>query len=234
MPTPVSKRTIYRDVTEAPEPSPTLAAAVTRAPKAAVSGQPSPAITAQPAGKDTDAKVSTVKITAISNADKGVYLSWTASPEAKNYNVLRSIDGKRFILIKVLESNVTSLLDETAVNGKLYFYKIEAADGKLWSQSEAAPIYRLDTVKVKSRKSRNAKTAVIKWKKNPRAGGYEIRYTLKGKTKILTVKKAKTVTKTIRKLKSKKKYGFAVRAYKKSGSTKYYGNWSKTFKIKIK
>ena len=233
-PTPVSKRTIYREVTEAPQPSPTIPAAVTQAPKPVISGQPAPANTAQPEGKDPDALVSAVKITGILNTDKGVYLNWSVSPEANHYNVLRSIDGKKFFLIKVLGSKVTSLLDETAVNGKLYFYKIEATDGNVWAQSEASAIFRLSTVKLKSRKSSKAKTAVIKWKKNPKASGYEIKYTLKGKTKTINVKKAKTVSKTIRKLKSKKKYSFAVRAYKTSGGTKYYGNWSKIFKIKIK
>ena len=233
-PTPVSKRTIYREVTEAPQPSPTIPATVTQAPKPVISGQPASANTAQPEGKDPDALVSAVKITGILNTDKGVYLNWSVSPEAKHYNVLRSIDGKKFFLIKVLGSKVTSLLDETAVNGKLYFYKIEAADGNVWAQSEASAIFRLSTVKLKSRKSSKAKTAVIKWKKNPKASGYQIKYTLKGKTKTINVKKAKTVTKTIKKLKSGKKYSFAVRAYKKAGKIKYYGSWSKTYKLKIK
>ena len=95
-------------------------------------------------------------------------------------------------------------------------------------------IFRLDTVKVKSKKSKKAKTLYLKWKKNPKADGYEIRYVLNNKVKTITVNKAKTVSKTIKKLKSKKKYQFAVRAYKQSGNIRSYGSWSKTFNIKIK
>ena len=160
-------------------------------------------------------------------------LTWNAVPDAKSVNILRSTDGKRFVLAANVDAKVTSYTDKKVTNGKTYFYKIEAVNGMLWSQSEPVHIYRLDTVKV-TKKSSMKGSAYLKWKKNTKAGGYQIRYVLKNKVKTVNVKKAKNVSRTIRKLKSGKKYQFSVRAYKKIGQVRYYGNWSKSFKIKIK
>ena len=89
-------------------------------------------------------------------------------------------------------------------------------------------------LKVKTAK----KKMTVSWKKDTRASGYQITYAqnkkfTKGK-KSVTVSKNKTTKKTIKKLKSKKTYYVKVRAYKKSGSTKLYGSYSKVKKAKVK
>ncbi len=80
----------------------------------------------------------------------------------------------------------------------------------------------------------------ITWKKQTKGGikGYEIQYStdkkFKKNVKVVTVKKAKTTTKTIKKLKSKKKYYIRIRTFRKSGKEYIYSKWSKVKKIKVK
>ncbi|MCB6994429.1 hypothetical protein LI177_13160 [bacterium 210820-DFI.6.37] len=76
------------------------------------------------------------------------------------------------------------------------------------------------------------------WRQDTTVSGYEVviaqnsKFT-KGK-KTATITKNKTVSKTFKKLKAKKTYYVKVRAYKKSGSTKIYGSYSKVKKVKVK
>lgn len=87
---------------------------------------------------------------------------------------------------------------------------------------------------------KSAKKAVVTWKKIKGVAGYQVKYTTK-KTLKTSVKGAKTVnvTKntakaTIKGLKKNKIYYVKVRAYKKNGTKKVYGNYSKVVKIKKK
>ncbi len=92
-------------------------------------------------------------------------------------------------------------------------------------------------ISLTSVKSKSAKKAVLKWSAASKASGYRIQYATNSKYKssrTVTVSSAKTKTKTISKLKSKKTYYFRIQPYKKSGSTKIYGAYSKTKKVKIK
>jgi len=88
-----------------------------------------------------------------------------------------------------------------------------------------------------SLKSSKKKTLIVKWKKDSKATGYEIQYSLnknfkKATTKI--VKKNSITSKTVTKLKAKKRYYVKVRAYKISNKKKIYGAWSKSKNIVIK
>ena len=89
--------------------------------------------------------------------------------------------------------------------------------------------------KVKASGSRKAK---VTWKKNETAQGYELQCaTNKSFTKnvkTLTVTKQNTKKKTVKKLKGGKKYYFRIRAFITINGTKYYSDWSKAKKAKIK
>lgn len=94
--------------------------------------------------------------------------------------------------------------------------------------------------KVKSLKTQTGKKLKISWKQDKNATGYEIQYSTDKKfkdkktTKITTIKKNKTTSKTVSKLKKGKKYYVRVRAYKNikvEGKTqKLYGSWSSKMK----
>lgn len=84
----------------------------------------------------------------------------------------------------------------------------------------------------------------VQWKKQAKqTTGYEIAYSTNSKfkkktTQTITIKKNKTVSKSVKKLKAKKKYYVRARTYKtvKSGgkSQKIYSSWSKVKTVKTK
>lgn len=82
------------------------------------------------------------------------------------------------------------------------------------------------------------KTLKATWKRDSKATGYQVVIAtdkkFKKNKKTATIAKNKTVSKTFKKLKSKKTYYAKVRAYKKSGSKKVYGAYSKVKKVKVK
>lgn len=92
--------------------------------------------------------------------------------------------------------------------------------------------------KIKSAKALKGKKKVrLTWKRNRAATGYQIqysRYPSMKKAKRLTIRKNKTVKKTVARLKKGKRYYFRVRTYKKSGGTKYYSNWSGKKSVKVR
>ena len=89
--------------------------------------------------------------------------------------------------------------------------------------------------KVKASGSRKAK---VTWKKNVTAQGYELQCaTNKAFTKNLktvTISKQSTAKKTVKKLKGGKKCFFRIRSYITIDGRKYYSDWSKVKKAKIK
>ena len=92
---------------------------------------------------------------------------------------------------------------------------------------------KLKTVKALKGK----KKARVTWKRNRTVTGYQIqysRYPSMKKAKRLTIRKNKTVKKTVARLKKGKRYYFRVRTYKKSGGTKYYSNWSGKKSVKVR
>ena len=82
------------------------------------------------------------------------------------------------------------------------------------------------------------KRMTVSWKRDKKATGYQITYAQnkkfkKGK-KNITISKNKTVKRAIKKLKARKTYYVKVRAYKKVGKTKIYGDYSKVKKVKVR
>ncbi len=92
--------------------------------------------------------------------------------------------------------------------------------------------------KIKTVKAlKGKKKARVTWKRNRTVTGYQIqysRYPSMKKAKRLTIRKNKTVKKTVARLKKGKRYYFRVRTYKKSGGTKYYSNWSGKKSVKVR
>lgn len=92
---------------------------------------------------------------------------------------------------------------------------------------------KVKNLKVTSKKKKQVK---VTFGKVSKADGYQICYSRNKKwkkAKKITVK-ASVTKKTIKKLKRKKKYYVRVRAFRKSGKKKLYGNWSAVKKVKIK
>ena len=88
--------------------------------------------------------------------------------------------------------------------------------------------------KVKSGKKKITAT----WKKKSGIDGYQIQYStsknFKKGNKSVTVKKAKTTSKTVKKLKGKKTYYVRIRTYKTVANQKVYSAWSSAKAVKTK
>ncbi len=94
-----------------------------------------------------------------------------------------------------------------------------------------------------SKVSAKTKGFKVTWKKGTEISGYQIQYSTSKKftkktTDTVTIKNAKTTSKTISKLKAKKKYYVRIRAYKtvkvNGKLTKIYSDWSGVKKVTTK
>lgn len=182
----------------------------------------------------------TAKITTVANATSYMTVSWNKVNKASGYYVYRSTDGKKFTKIATVKSgNTVKYNDKKATkNGQKYVYKVVTyynGNQTVSSAYSAAKTgYRLSTMKVSSLTNKKGKKAYIKWKKNSKSTGYQIKY-VTGKSKAKTVKaSSKAKTKTISKLKKGKTYKVRIRSYKKVSNVTYYSAWSKQKSVKIK
>lgn len=182
----------------------------------------------------------TAKITTVANATSYMTVSWNKVNKASGYYVYRSTNGKKFTKIATVKSaNVAKYSDKKATkNGQKYVYKVVTyynGNQTVSSADSSVKIgYRLSTMKVSSLTNKKGKKAYIKWTKNSKSTGYQIKY-VTGKSKAKTVKaSSKAKTKTISKLKKGKTYKVRIRSYKKVSNVTYYSAWSKQKSVKIK
>lgn len=180
------------------------------------------------------------KVTSVANATSNVTVSWNKVSKASGYYVYRSTDGKKFTKIATVKSASTVKYNDKKAtkNGQKYVYKVVTyynGNQTVSSAYSAAKTgYRLSTMKVSSLTNKKGKKAYIKWKKNSKSTGYQIKY-VTGKSKAKIVKaSSKAKTKTISKLKKGKTYKVRIRSYKKVSNVTYYSAWSKQKSVKIK
>lgn len=96
--------------------------------------------------------------------------------------------------------------------------------------------WKVNAPTIKSVKKLTPAAVKVTYKKNSKASGYEIQYSTKSNFKgaqKVTSKKSAT-SKEITNLTPGKTYYFRMRSYYKSGSKKYYGDWGKPKKVKLK
>ncbi len=157
------------------------------------------------------------------------------------YNGLDSL-GEKAAYAKAKVSNYQTLLDAEEKLKKLKEEKKKEEPAKDQTDKEITvsgeTIY-IKTPTIQSLKSKKTSTATITYTKDTECSGYQISYSTnkkfkKSKTKTKTIKNCKTKKKTIKALKSGKRYYFRVREFKKIEGKKYYGNWGKVKKVKIK
>lgn len=95
-------------------------------------------------------------------------------------------------------------------------------------------IAKLKLAKPKMKATAAKKAIKVKYTKVKGATGFQVRYTLKNKTKAKKFDTKKTTTKKIKNLKKGKKYSVKIRAYVKSGKKIAYSSWTKVKKVKVK
>lgn len=180
------------------------------------------------------------KISSVANASGGLTIKWAKNAKATGYIIYRSIDGGSYSKIKTITSNSTVSFTDTGVkssNGKKIAYRVYAyktvSSKDYQSSYSSKTYYRLTSPTNMTATNTKTRSITVKWGKNTKATGYEVRYKLGSTTKTVKVTSASTVSKVIKSLTKGKTYTVDVRAYKTVSGTTYYSAWSTAKKVKI-
>ena len=175
-------------------------------------------------------------VKSITNAKKGLTVTWKKVTGADKYILYRKAGSGAYKKYKTVSGAKTSYVDTGAKNGTTYSYKVCAyAAGLQGKNANTKAACRVTAVTAKAAKAGKGKLSVS-WKKNSKASGYQIRYSLKSSfsgAKTVTVKSGKTTTKKLTGLKRGKRYYITVRAYKTVKGKKYYSSWSKKIRYGV-
>ena len=186
-----------------------------------------------------------LKVTTKTNTNS-ISVSWNKTKKDAQYKVQRK-KGSKWETINVNINNNSFKIDNLKP-GTRYQYRIRSYgyENNNVSGEDAIRNYKVlsdwvyidvatkpETPKIKSAKS-NKRNITVKWKKVSKGTGYQIKYTIGGKSKKVFVKNIKSYKYTLKNLKNKKKYEIKIRAYKSANGNKFYSSWSKTLKTKTK
>lgn len=175
-------------------------------------------------------------VKSITNAKKGLTVTWKKVTGADKYILYRKAGSGAYKKYKTVSGTKTSYIDTGAKNGTTYSYKVCAYTAGLQGKNaNIKTACRVTTVTAKASKAGKGKRSVS-WKKNSKASGYQIRYSLKSSfsgAKTVTVRSGKTTTKKLTGLKRGKRYYITVRAYKMVKGKKYYSSWSKKIRYGV-
>ncbi len=171
------------------------------------------------------------------NTDKGILVRWELEKEAQGYYVYRKT-GKKGTWSKVGSvkgSTTLSWLDEETKNGVLYYYTVRAFSGSYVSgYDDDEEIIRLTSPAISSLSG-----SKVKWTKNSKAGGYQVRYATSSKFKHKQTKTLSGASRTSAKLSGLKKgktYYVQVRSFKKvpNDNDRSWSAWSEVRTLTVK
>ena len=199
---------------------------------AAIKTSSSPVSPATP-NKVTLAKT---KLKSVSNTAGGIKVTWNKVNRAGGYYIYRKTGtSKTWQKIATIKkgSTVSYVDKKSLVNGTQYTYMVKAYKGSSVGTGTTLKTIRLTAPAITSCTSRS-RTITLKWKKNPKVTGYEIRYTIGSSSKTIRVKNKAAVKSVIKNLKKGKTYTVRMRAYKTVSKKTYYSTWSAAKKTVIR
>ena len=185
------------------------------------------------ADKPTLAKVTGVKLGG--RAADALRVNWTKNANASGYIVEMYQDGKWVRVAKITNNSTTTFRKAGLKAGTAYKFRVKAykMSGKtaVYGAYSATVAARTNPSVIKGAKlsGRAADALRINWAKNASADGYIVEM-YQGNKWVRVAKITNNSTTTFRKagLKASSVYKFRVRAYKMSGKTALYGNYSAT------
>ena len=181
----------------------------------------------------TLAKVSGVKLGG--RAADALRVNWTKNANADGYIVEMYQNGKWVRVAKITNNSTTTFRKAGLEAGTVYKFRVKAYKmydiTAAYSEYSATVAARTNPSVIKGAKlgGRAADALRINWTKNASADGYIVEM-YQGNKWVRVAKITSNSTTTFRKagLKASTVYKFRVRAYKMSGSTALYGNYSAT------
>ena len=183
--------------------------------------------------KPTLAKVSGVKLSG--RAADALRINWSKNASADGYIVEMYQGGKWARVAKITNNSTTTFKKSGLKAGAVYKFRVRAykmsGSTALYGNYSATVTARTNPSVIKGAKlgGRAADALRINWSKNASADGYIVEM-YQGSKWVRVAKITNNSTTTFRKagLKASSVYKFRVRAYKMSGSTALYGNYSAT------
>ena len=179
-------------------------------------------------------------ISSIANAATGTTVSWKKITGATGYYLYRKTGSGSYSPAATITSGSTVKYTDTKAktNGTKYTYYVVAYKtvGKATykSANSAAKIsYFLTRPAISSASNTAAKTMTVKWKKNAKATGYQVKYVTGSTSKTVTITKNTTLSRVIKSLVKGKAYKVYLRSYKKVSGVNYYSAWSAAKSVKI-
>ncbi len=174
------------------------------------------------------------------SSGKGLTVTWGKVTGASGYYVYQRIGSGSYKRAKTITSGSTVSWNDTAAktNGTKYSYYVIAyrtvSGVKYNSAKSAAKTYYFVTrPAISSAANTASKKMTVKWGKNTKATGYQVKYVTGSTSKTVTISSYKTVSRVISSLVKGKTYKVYVRSIKKVGSVKYYSAWSAAKSVKI-
>ena len=183
--------------------------------------------------KFAHAKVTGVKLGG--RAADALRINWTKNASADGY-IVEMYQGNKWVRVaKITNNNTTTFRKAGLKASTVYKFRVKAykMSGKtaVYSNYSATVAARTNPSVVKGAKltGRAVDALRVNWSKNASADGYIVEM-YKGGKWVRAAKITKNSTTTFRKagLKAGTAYKFRVRAYKMSGKTALYGNYSAT------
>ena len=181
----------------------------------------------------TLAKITGVKLGG--RAADALRINWTKNASADGY-IVEMYQGNKWVRVAKITSNSTTTFRKAGLKaGTAYKFRVRAykISGKtaVYGAYSATVAARTNPSVIKGAKlgGRAADALRINWTKNASADGYIVEM-YQGNKWVRVAKITKNSTTTFRKagLKASTVYKFRVRAYKMSGKTALYGNYSAT------
>ena len=172
-----------------------------------------------------------LKLTANYSGNK-IKAAWKKVKGAKSYKVAyRKAGAKKW---KILKTKKTAVTISKIKKGTMYQFRTQAVGTRTASKWSAVKSQYFKKVSAKARAGK--KQVTVRWKKDQKASGYQIRYSYNAdlsKAKTIKVKKS-AVKRTIRKLKKGKKVYVQIRPFRKSNGRIYYGIYSNKQAVRVK
>ncbi len=175
-----------------------------------------------------------------SSSASGIALKWTKTSGADGYRIFRYVLSEK--KWKALKTTRSLKYTDTAVNsGEVYYYRVKAyekVNGKTVFSKNYSNTVKIvlapDKVTGLSATKVTGTDITLKWNKSRGATGYVVYLYDNSAKKYVKLGTTANSTITVAQLQSGESYTFAIRAYKKSGATRYSPYSSKlTVKTKI-
>ena len=180
-------------------------------------------------------RLATGRIISVSNATKGMKVSWNKINGAEGYVIYRASGNGSYKAIKTITNvNTLSYTDTGATtNGSKYTYAVRGYKGSVKSDYTGKSAYCITPSKLTYAKNTSSKKMTVKWNRNTKVTGYQVSYKTGKTEKTVTIKSNKTLSTVIKSLKKGSTYSVKVRGYKTVSGVNYYSAWSSAKNVKV-